>query len=142
MSRAVKTGYPSIDKPWDNYFNACDGGERMEIPQESIYEYLKKCNEDNLEGIALDFFGHTITYGEFFDRVEEVAKALHAFGVKPGEIVNIITVNAVESYELMYAINRVGAVFDFINCLADHKDLVHYFQDSEAKRIFVMDLLV
>ena len=140
MSRAVKTGYPSIDKPWDNYFNACDGGERMEIPQESIYEYLKKCNEDNLEGIALDFFGHTITYGEFFDRVEEVAKALHAFGVKPGEIVNIITVNAVESYELMYAINRVGAVFDSINCLADHKDLVHYFQDSEAKRIFVMDL--
>lgn len=140
MSEAVKTGYPSIDKPWGKYFDACDGGERMEIPQETIFDYLKKCNEDNLDGIALDFFGHTITYREFFGRVEEVAKALHAFGVKPGEVVNIITVNAVESYELMYAINRVGAVFDFINCLADHKDLVHYFQDSEAKRIFVMDL--
>ena len=140
MSEAVKTGYPSIDKPWGKYFDACDGGERMEIPQETIFDYLKKCNEDNLDGIALDFFGHTITYREFFSRVEEVAKALHAFGVKPGEVVNIITVNAVESYELMYAINRVGAVFDFVNCLADHKDLVHYFQDSEAKRIFVMDL--
>ena len=140
MIEAVKTGYPSIDQPWNKYFDACKDRKKMGVPQETILDYLKKCNKDNLDGIALDFFGHTISYREFFGRVEEVAKALHVFGVKPGEIIDIITINAVESYELMYAINRVGAVFDFVNYLADHKALVHYFQESEAKKIFVMDL--
>ena len=97
MIEAVKTGYPSIDQPWNKYFDACDGGKKMGVPQETILDYLKKCNKDNLDGIALDFFGHTISYREFFGRVEEVAKALHVFGVKPGEIIDIITINAVET---------------------------------------------
>lgn len=140
MSEAVKTGFPSIDKPWNQYFNACDNGMGMEIPNETIYEFLKKCNADNLDGNALDFFGHKITYRELFSRVETVAKALVEIGVKPGDVVNIITVNAVESYELMYGINRVGGIFDYVSCLADHKALVHYFKDSEAEVIFVLDL--
>ncbi len=140
MSNAVKTGYPSIDQPWNEYFKNYDGGKGMDIPNKTIYEFVKECNADYLDGYALDFFGHKITYREFFERIEEVAKAMDATGIQPGEIVNIVTVNCVEEYETMYALNRVGAVFDFISCLADHKALVHYFEDSKAKRIFVLDL--
>lgn len=140
MSEAVKTGYPSIDQPWNKYFDACDGGNRMEIPNETIFDYLKKCNADNLDRNALDFFGHKITFGELFDRVEEIAKALLALGLKEGEAVSIISANAVEPYELMYACNRAGIVFDFVNCLADADALTHYFKESEARVIFSLDL--
>lgn len=140
MSTKAKTGYPSIDRPWDKYFRACDGGDKMELPQETLYEFLKKCNKDNLDGYALDFFNHKITYREFFERVETIANALRALGVEEGAAVSIITVGAVEAYELMYSVNRAGAVFDFINCLADHKALVHYFEDSESEYIFTLDL--
>ena len=141
MSEAInRTGYPSIDKPWNRYFNTIDGGNTVEVPTETIYNYLKKCNADNLDGYALDFFGHKITYGELFDRVEKVAVSMRELGVQEDEIVSIISVGAVEAYELMYACNRAGAVFDFISCLADHKALVHYFQDNESRKVFVLDL--
>ncbi|MBO7681579.1 MAG: acyl--CoA ligase, partial [Clostridia bacterium] len=141
MSEAVvKTGYPSIDKPWDKYFRACDNGNVMKVPEDTMFNYLKKCNADYLDGYALDFFGHKITYRELFDRVELVANSMRQLGIQPGEVIGIITVNAVESYELMYGANRCGAIFDYISCLADHKALVHYFQDNEAKKIFVLDL--
>ena len=141
MSEAInRTGYPSIDKPWNRYFNTIDGGNTVEVPTETIYNYLKKCNADNLDGYALDFFGHKITYGELFDRVEKVAVSMRELGVQEDEIVSIISVGAVEAYELMYACNHAGAVFDFISCLADHKALVHYFQDNESRKVFVLDL--
>ena len=141
MTEAInKTGYPSIDKPWNRYFNTIDGGNTVEVPTETIYNYLKKCNADNLDGYALDFFGHKITYSELFDRVEKVAVSMRELGIEEDEIISIISVNAVEPYELMYAANRAGAVFDFISCLADHKALVHYFQDNESKKVFVLDL--
>ena len=141
MSEAInRTGYPSIDKPWNRYFNTIDGGNTVEVPTETIFNYLKKCNADNLDGYALDFFGHKITYRELFDRVEKVAVSMRELGIEEDEIISIISVNAVEPYELMYAANRAGAVFDFISCLADHKALVHYFQDNESKKVFVLDL--
>ena len=141
MSTDVKrSGYPSIDKPWSRYFRACDGGKEMELPNETIYEYLKKCNQDNLDGYALEYFGHTITYREFFERVDLLAKALIAHGIHPGDIVSIVTTSSVESYELMYACNRVGAVFNFVNFLTDHNTMVHFFQDSEAEYVFCLDL--
>ena len=87
-----KTGYPSIDKPWNRYFNQIDGGNTVEVPTETIYNYLKKCNADNLDGYALDFFGHKITYGELFDRVEKVAVSMRELGIQEDEIISIISV--------------------------------------------------
>lgn len=143
MSEAVRTGYPSIDKPWNRYFDAVDavaGTKGVEIPECSIYEYLQECNADNLDGNALDYFGKTITYRELFDRVEGLAKAMKANGVKPGDVVNIVTINSVEGYELEYACNRVGALFDFVSVASEDKDLVQYYKDSKAELIFVLDL--
>ena len=95
MTEAInKTGYPSIDKPWNRYFNTIDGGNTVEVPTETIYNYLKKCNADNLDGYALDFFGHKITYSELFDRVEKVAVSMRELGIEEDEIISIISVNA------------------------------------------------
>ena len=144
MSEApVMTGYPSIDKPWNKFFDAVDaasGTKGLDLPECSIYEYLKECNADNLDGDALDYFGKRITYGELFERVENLGKALVKNGVKPGDVVNIITINSVEAFELEYACNYVGALFDFVSVACDEKDLIHYFEDSQAKLVFVLDL--
>lgn len=141
MSETLKkTGYPSIDKPWNRYFNAIDGGHTVEVPTETIYNYVKKCNADNLDRDALDFFGHKITFSELFNRVEKVATSLRELGVEEGDTVSIITINAIESYEIMYGCNRAGVIFDYVSCLSEHKALVHYFKDNASKKIFVLDV--
>ena len=142
-NETVKTGYPSIDKPWNKYFDAIDevaGTKGPAIPNCSMFDYLKECNADNLDYDALDYFGVHITYGQLFERVENLAKALLANGIKAGDVVTIITLNSVEAYELEYACNRIGAIFDFISVVADENDFVHYFESSEAKMVFVLDL--
>lgn len=137
------TGYPSIDKPFNRFFDAVDaatGEKGLKIPEMSIYEYLYECNADNLDGDALDYFGKRITYGDFFLRIESLAKALYANGVEPGDVVSIATINSVEAYELQYACNRVGALFDFISVASDPKDYYQYFMQSSTKLVFVLDL--
>ena len=144
MSTETKrTGFPSIDKPWNRFFDAVDaatGEKGLKIPEMSIYEYLYECNADNLNGDALDYFGKRITYGDFFNRIESLAKAMVANGVKPGDVVSIATINSVEAYELQYACNRVGASFDFISVMTEPKDYYHYFMQSKTKLVFVLDL--
>lgn len=42
------TGYPSIDKPWLNYYNI-DHVNKTEIPNTSIYEYIYLKNEYRMD---------------------------------------------------------------------------------------------
>lgn len=140
MSQTKKTGYPSIDQPWNTYFRAVDGGKPFELPTESIYDYFLKCTADYQELDALDYFGKRITYRELTERIEALSKSLVASGVQPGDVINIITLNSVEAYELEYACNHVGALFDFVSVAAETSDLVKYLEDDKAKLVFVLDL--
>lgn len=50
-----KTFYPSMDKTWLQYYP--DEALLAEIPNESIYEFVKKMNKDNLDAIAISYLG-------------------------------------------------------------------------------------
>lgn len=140
MNNNALTGYPSIDKPWNRYFNSVDGGEPFEMPTESIYDYYLKHTKNCQDFPALEYFGNRISYAELTERIESLSKALVNSGVKAGDVVNIITLNTVEGYELMYACNHIGAMFDFVSVASEEADLVRYLKDDEAKLVFVLDM--
>ena len=93
-----------------------------------------------MEDYALNYFGKKITFKELFALIEQAAKAFLAIGVCEGDIIPIVSVSTVSSIVCFYALNRIGAVVDFLNVLAEKKDLVGYFKEANAKVVATLDL--
>ena len=104
------TGYSSIDKQWLKYYS--DDAIESDLPQMTALSYMKENNKDNLNGIALNFFGLKMSYRELFKKIDEVSKALVSFGVKQGDVVVINSVTLPQTIFLLYALNKIGAIAD------------------------------
>lgn len=132
------TGYPSKDKPWLKYYS--DVVKKIELPVCSLYEYLYDCNKDNLSSIALNYFGNRITYEDLFSDIDKVAAGFVRAGVERGDIVTIVSVSNVVSIICLYALNRIGAVANYVNVLADEEDFIQYFKEASSKIVVTLDL--
>lgn len=132
------TGYPSVDRPWLKYYTA--EIQNAPLPECSLYEYLWNCNKDHQQDYALNFFGKKMTFGRLFEMIDEAAKAFRAMGVKEGEIVSIVTISTVAGVVCFYALNRIGAVANYLNVLAEEKDLADFFEEAQSKVVVSLDL--
>ena len=83
MDKEMRTGYPSIDKPWLKYYKKED--ILSTVPECTIYQNIYNHNKEHLNDVALMYFGKKITYAQLFAEVENVAKAFTAQGVKCGD---------------------------------------------------------
>ena len=140
LTKTTGTGYPSIDRPWLSYFSK----EALEdpLPQMSLFEYLYENNKYNLDSDALNYMGHKISYRELFKRIDEAAKAFLAQGVREGDIVSILTVASVPCVICFYALNKIGAVVDYINVLSTAKDLVKFFRSNKSRVVVSADIFM
>ena len=140
LTKTTGTGYPSIDRPWLSYFSK----EALEdpLPQMSLFEYLYENNKYNLDSDALNYMGHKISYRELFKRIDEAAKAFLAQGVREGDIVSILTVASVPCVICFYALNKIGAVVDYINVLSTAKDLVKFFRANKSSVVVSADIFM
>ena len=140
LTKTTGTGYPSIDRPWLSYFSK----EAIEdpLPQMSLFEYLYENNKYNLDSDALNYMGHKISYRELFKRIDEAAKAFLAQGVREGDIVSILTVACVPCVVCYYALNKIGAVVDYINVLSTAKDLVKFFRANKSRVVVSADIFM
>ncbi len=89
MSNTNLTGYPSIDRPWLKYYT--EEAINAKLTTDSIYEYLYKSNQDNLDGVAINYMDRKITYGELFRNIELSAKAFHGYGIGNGRFLRTPT---------------------------------------------------
>ena len=136
----IGTGYPSVDRPWRYYFSK----EALTdpLPEMTLYQYLKENNRKNLDSYALNYYGKKITYRELFKRIDEAAKAFRAHGVKPGDIVSVVTLACVPCVVCYYALNKIGAVIDYVNVLSTAKDMVKFFRTNKSRVIVSADVFV
>lgn len=139
MSREKElTGYPSIDKPWLKYYSEDKQGNPM--PQGTLYQYLYECNKDNLNDIALNYFGTRISYKNLFENIDTVAKSFVALGVKKGDIVTLLLLNQPETVYCAYALNKIGAVINMVSVLASENELVNYIQEANSNVVVALNL--
>ena len=140
MVKSVGTGYPSIDRPWTSYYSQ----EALQdpLPDVSLYNYLKYCNRKNLDSYALNFQGRKLTFEELFKRIDMAARAFRAQGVKPGDVVSVVTVACVPCVVTLYALNKIGAVVDFINVMSTAKDLVKFIRTNKSRVVVSADVFV
>lgn len=132
------TGYASIDKPWLKYYS--DGAINAPLPESSLYDYLYDCNKEHMEDYALNYFGNKITFRKLFEMIDCAAKAFQAIGVRECDIVPIVSVSTVASIVCFYALNRIGAVVDYLNVLSEQDDFEEYFKEATARVVVTLDL--
>jgi long-chain acyl-CoA synthetase len=73
------------------------------------------------------------TYGEFHERVMEVAAGLRELGVEQGDVVGVVLPNSPHYLEVWWAILWLGAVFNPVNPALTAREAVGILADSEAK---------
>lgn len=130
------TGYPSIDKPWLKYYTR----DQLDAPRPvglTAYEYLTAKNQDNLDGPAITYRGNTITYQQLFDKIDHIANALLALGVREGEILCIDLPALPEEVYLFYAIDKIGAVVNFVFPDIPDGRLCDIINEVQCKRLFL-----
>ncbi|MFI5272716.1 MAG: long-chain fatty acid--CoA ligase [Ktedonobacterales bacterium] len=82
------------------------------------------------------------TYGEFGERVNRLANALHELGIGPTDRVGTFGWNSARHLELYFAIPCMGAVLHTLNLRLFPNQLEYIIQDAEDRLIFVdADLL-
>ena len=135
------TGYPSKDKPWLKYYKP--DVEKTAVPHHSIYQAIKESNKNRLNRIALDLrnieddykLGVRITYAQFFERIDRIARSYAALGVKPNDCVVSVLPNIPESRILIYGLNAIGATVYPASPMMASSQLSQVVKESNAKHI-------
>lgn len=131
------TGYPSVDKPWLKYYS--DKAINAPLPKCTIYEYLWENNNNHLNDVALVYIDRKITYKELFENVDKAARAFSAIGLKEGDIVTGIAPSVPEIIYSFYALNKIGAVSNWIDPRTDVSTIVRDIKDTKTKVLLVLD---
>ena len=139
MSNEILTGYPSIDKPWLKHYS--EKALSIELPKRTAYENIYEMHKDNLNDIALIYFGRKITYDELFKNVEKTKRALECAGVRKGDIVIMVMSSTPETVYSVLALCRIGAVANMINPFFEEQQIIDRANETNAKIMIVLDKL-
>ncbi len=131
------TGYASIDMPWLNEYS--DKDKEISFPKMSMKEYLYKCNKNNENLVAINYFGRKITYKELFQKIEETKKSLKNMGIKNNDVVSIASPFLPEVVYSIYAINALGGVVNLVDPRVPSSKLINYFKGSNTKFLIMYD---
>jgi len=80
-----------------------------------------------------------LTYRQFSDLVDALAKGLLALGVQRGEKVAVWATNVPYWVVLQFATARIGAVLLTVNTNYKKSELKYLLENSEAENIFIID---
>ena len=137
MAENIMTGYPSIDRPWLNYYSK--DAITKDIPETKLYDYIYECNKGYEGNLCISYWGKKITYKVFFREIDKVAKSFIALGVKTGDVVSIVAPTTPESIYCVYALNRLGAIANLIDPRLSEENIREKI--TYSKYIIALDLI-
>jgi len=87
----------------------------------------------------IQFYGRTITYAEFGDRVNRLANALKKLGFQPGDFIHVLVQNSPETLMSYFAIQKIGAVAGPINGWWKAPEVEYLLNDSRGRGLIIED---
>ncbi len=114
----------------------------VDIPDKPATYLLKNALEKYAHNTAIDFFGVTLTYRQFDDKVQRFMNVLRSLDVRKGDVVGIMSSNCPQSLIAFQSILRIGAVVTQINPMNVEREIEGQIVDSGAKVVVAMDILV
>lgn len=106
---------------------------------DSVYSFLSKRAILYKEETAISFYGIRISYKCLFSKIDEVAKALIACGVKKDDVIASSLPGCPEGIYLLYAINKIGAIYCAFDCRSKNKEIKETIKTFSPKLCFVPD---
>ncbi|MEZ0365904.1 acyl-CoA synthetase [Mycobacterium sp. pUA109] len=77
--------------------------------------------------------GRTVTYGELDDNSARLASALHGLGLRPGDVIAIVSDNAAEAFEIYWSAIRSGLYITAVNWHLAPDEVAYIVRDSGAR---------
>ena len=127
------------ERPWLKYYS--EDVINSKLPENTIYGYIKEKNKEELDRIAIEYFGNKLTYKDLFLKIEECANSLVAMGVKKGDIVTICTPTTPEMVYMFYALSKIGAISNMIDPRKSAKEIEEYAEEVNSKIFLGIDLV-
>ena len=136
---STKDNRATGSKPWLKYYS--DEYINGQPPQCTMYEMVRGgCEENNRwNDTAISFFGARLTYREILTRIDEYAAAFARWGIKRGQYVSFLTVSLPESLCEIYALNKLGAVCNFIDVRTDAPHVREYIRKAKSEVLIALD---
>ncbi len=113
--------YPHMDKMWLKYYDK--SFLKQELPKMNICDYMKSKSSNYINNTAMTYYGRKISYGEFYENIDNAARVLVSMGVKKDDRILCLMPNIPETAYIMYAASLLGAVVDFVDPRPDSVDL-------------------
>jgi len=127
----------NVNAPWLRHYGNVP--VHLDYPDCSMSELVLETVRKYEKVTAFDFFGCTLTYREFGEKIDECARAVAAAGIKPGERVTICMPNTPQAVIMFYAVNRAGAVANMVHPLSAEEEIVFYINSSESVAALTLD---
>ena len=119
-----------VKAPWLGSYGVVP--HTLTYPEGSMTAYLFEAAEKYPDLFAYEFEGHHVTYKVFQNQVRQAARALCAYGIRPGDRVSVCMPNCPQAVIIFYAINLVGAVANMIHPLSSEGEIAFYLEDSAS----------
>lgn len=132
------TGYPSIDKPWKKYYE--NTTPSIPLPETSMYAFLLENSKTNPDRTALNYYGRKINYRVLIEKIDAVASALRSIGVHKGDIVSLCALNIPEFFYLLYALNKIGAISNWVGLTSPIADLHEQLASTNSRIVFTINI--
>ena len=126
-----------LDFPWGKYYKNVD--TQLKILDASFYSYFEQKSLQFSNLYSLDYYGNKIKYNELFKQIDECARGLYDYGVRKGDVVTICLPNTVEGVVSFLAINKIGAVANFIHPLSSENEIKDSLNQTNSRILIILD---
>ena len=126
--------------PWSKYYGK--GETTVEIPEESIYSYFEKQvrEKEFFNELAYDYFGTVVTFRQFLNDIDKAARAFRCQGIREGDVVTVCMPNTPEGITCLYALNKIGAIANFVHPLSGEEEIKHYLTANKSVMLVMIDM--
>ena len=124
--------------PWDKYYDK--DKREIEVPNVSVYEYMRDCSQNVLDKTALNYFNRKMSRRTFLNEINICAKALRSQGIREGDVVTICMPNTPEAVIAFYAINEIGAIANMIHPLSAEEEIKFSLNSTKSVMLIAINL--
>jgi long-chain acyl-CoA synthetase len=129
-----------IETPWlKNYEDGVSPS--LEYSRVSLSQFLQDSAESFPQSSAMIFAGRKFTYRELQEKVDSLAAALNALGVRKGEHVGLLLPNSPPFIIGYYAILKVGGIVVSLNPLSVEREILHFLNHAGIRTLIVAEPL-
>ncbi|MFX0041275.1 MAG: AMP-binding protein [Candidatus Hodarchaeota archaeon] len=126
------------DKPWLKSYSVGPFKLKQSMepyPKINVYQFLEESASKYPDNIACVYSDDEISYKDMKLKVDKLASALVAFGLKKGDTIASVLPSCPEFILVDYAALKIGAIHVPLSILHKTPDLIHEIKESGAKTV-------